>query len=179
MRKMELIIDTETTGIPQRIYGKLASPRNLPAYDHARIVQIAWIVNGNSREYTIRPESFEIKNSEIHGITQEFAENTGVDISHAFDSLTSDLKQCNLIVAHNLDFDRSIILSEAYRLNHPLYAVIKEFPGYCTMKSYNPDSYKKLTEVYRALTGVTRTQKHNALDDAEMALVIYRKLTGK
>jgi len=131
-KRVSLILDTETTGlVPRDLYGRNKSYEETSLYDGCRIVQICWIINDFendliSRTYTVMPDGFVIpeESSKIHGITQEAAMQTGISITCVMEKLCSDIKQYSpkRLVAHNLDFDYHVLMSELYRMTkRPVY----------------------------------------------------------
>ena len=116
-----MVFDTETTGL----FSRNANPEHYQMFDNARMVEIAWDIYDktgqliNRESYIITPQGFTISESSIniHGITNEMAHSTGVNIQVVFDRLEVILKDVVTIVAHNFSFDNAIILSELYRLN--------------------------------------------------------------
>lgn len=116
-----MVFDTETTGL----FSRNASPEHYQMFNNARMVEIAWDIYDNTGElinresYIIKPHEFTIPESSIniHGITNEMAHSTGVNIQVVFDRLEVVLKDVVTIVAHNFSFDNAIVLSELYRLN--------------------------------------------------------------
>ena len=121
-----LVFDTETTGLPSKPKGfdKYYSYNKLEHYKNSRIVSICWNTYENnnlvnSQYHIIKPGDFEIDNGsyacKINGITQQIAIKDGIDILDVFEKLHSDLFHSDVIVAHNLLFDKHILLSELYR----------------------------------------------------------------
>ena len=116
-----IVIDTETTGL----FARNSNPENYELFNNARMVEIAWEIytsDGvlvNSESYIIKPYDFVIPESAIaiHGITNEEAQSTGIQITNVFDRLLVVLKDVNIIVAHNFPYDNAIILAELYRHN--------------------------------------------------------------
>lgn len=120
---MYLIIDTETTGLPQtRGFDKWYDPKEHEYYDSSRLVQIAWkVLDKNFEElwrenYIVRRDGFSIENSEFHGITNEMTDTQGVPLDTIFETLYTMLLECEYIVAHNLAFDEHVILNHTYRI---------------------------------------------------------------
>jgi len=96
--------------------------RDLQAFDEARLVSIAWVLEAAdgskiNRSYLIRPEGFEIPAvaTGIHGITTEMALANGVDFATMAVQLDEDLADTELLVAHNVEFDKAILKSELFR----------------------------------------------------------------
>lgn len=186
----KIVFDTETTGLPIRKDGfnNYYDPSLTHCYDNSRLVQLGYIVldkdNKEIKRYTsiIRPHKFRIENSEIHGITHNMAENTGLEIIDVLATFFEDVKGCDTLVAHNIKFDYHIIMSEIYRAD--LKDMIREFGNkrlYCTMteskKLYSLPKSPKLTELFALLyEGKKWNQIHDAMDDAECCMLCYVKM---
>jgi DNA polymerase III epsilon subunit-like protein len=140
---MALIIDVETTGLPKcdnLSFGQLPSYEDLSSYEGARVVQVSMMLCNEHFEeiefndYVVKAD-FIIGNSSFHGITNEISETNGTLFSKIAEKISVYLKQVSHIVAHNANFDISIINSELYRLG--LYSIIDEINAkriLCTMK---------------------------------------------
>ena len=104
-----LIFDTETTGIPNY---KL--PVNHPSQpyivqlaallcdDDARtLAQLNVIIRSDmTNRFTIPPEL-----AKIHGISQELSDQAGVKWDNALTLFNDLYDNCDMLVAHNIDFD--------------------------------------------------------------------------
>ncbi len=51
----------------------------------------------------------------IHGITNSKAFNSGIPIVRVLDKFMLAVKQADLLVAHNIDFDWKVVAAEFYR----------------------------------------------------------------
>lgn len=180
---MYLIFDTETTGLP--IFNKTGvyrfpSYRYLNKYNTSRIVSISWIVANEKREqikhayHVIRPLDFTIDNSskavEIHGITAEIANEKGISWHTMYDEFIQDLVNCETIVAHNIQFDISVLLSEMHRYNKDFgISTLLNKKRICTMKmgkdTMNLVKLPKLSELYEFLYNEPIENAHNASYD--------------
>ncbi len=201
MSKYLFIFDTETTGLPSR--------RNIPPdifneYNNCRIVQIAWALykpDGtlvNEESYIIRPDGFTIpkESMQVHKITNRMALQEGVSIGTVIEKLSyifANYDICSLI-AHNISFDDTIVLSEMYRYLDLL--LINEICNYedvfnlieiwksktkqCTMQMGTEPSkpYIKLVNLYTKLFGTIPTDTlHRADADVRVCADVYFKLT--
>lgn len=120
-KNYRLTIDSETTGLPIKKGDSYADYKECIYYDTSRIVQLSWICTyGNkiilSRNYIVKIKNIEIKNSHIHGITNQKCETEGIDLQIILDQLNTDLSDTKMIIGYNLEFDLNIIKSEIYRL---------------------------------------------------------------
>lgn len=196
-----IVLDVETTGIPRyakrRCKARFADPRDIEAYRYSRIVSIAWLILDpvthrpiHSRYFVIRPYDFWVHpaSTAIHGISHEDARQQGYSLKYTvLPKLFRDIEtfQVHTMVAHNIEFDKSIILSELYRLKVRARDVllVKRLKEVCTMKCgqkrLGMARYPSLTCLYEALTGDARqeSEAHNALHDANACAVIFTKLT--
>jgi DNA polymerase-3 subunit epsilon len=165
---MILALDTETTG-------KADFNSGYRAEHQPRIVQLAAILLDDKLE--------EEEASAIHGITTEFADKVGVSIKTVLSFLGQMKRSAEIYVAHNIDFDRLIVLSEFYRAFGD-GAEIPEGRCFCTMKAMvghcklpgNYGDYKrpKLTEAYRHAFGSEFEGAHDALADVRACVRVFQ-----
>ena len=125
--------------------------------------------------------------SKIHGITHEMACKFGVLLSNACYIFRDLAKKADVIIAHNIEFDQSIISKAMHDEGLP------EMPWgeriiRCTMKTAtNIVKAKKtgfgkgykwptLTETHLHFYGTGVTDAHTAMADAAACLNVYHKL---
>jgi len=107
-----LFFDTETTGLPRK--------RGVSALDDANVwpdlVTISWQIFEDrelvrKESHIVKPDGFKIpaESVKFHGITTEFAEDHGKPLCDVLIPFSEDVKSCNIIVAHNLEFDKNVI----------------------------------------------------------------------
>lgn len=183
-----MIIDTETTGLPNMLgFDSYYNPSLVEKYDSSRMIELGYVIYDNKqrliKEYSslVKPDRFTINNSEIHGITQEDAERDGKSIINVLNDLSKDLTDVHLIVAHNVNFDINIILSECYRSGHNnLVKKIKSINTYCTAKASRCiyGKHLKLIDLYEKLHGKDINQEHRALSDAKYCSECYFSLNN-
>lgn len=183
-----LFFDTETTG---KYDFKL--PPDHPI--QPRLVQLAAILrdgDGKARatvDVIIKPENWHISEevARIHGITEEIAINFGVPVRTAAFLFNNLCYQADLLVAHNLDFDRSVLLSVYHSLG--VGNRLARMNRFCTMRTAAPvlklsngnqqdkHSYKwpKLQECMRFFFG-EEFAGHNALEDTIACMRVYDAL---
>ncbi len=161
-----LIFDTETTGLPR----DKNMPANLEAKNWPDLVSLSWKVYEDgacksTNSFIIQPDGWIIPQeaTRIHGISQEAA-MAGVPLSKAMDAFCKDLAICSVVIAHNLSFDKQVVLNALrWRLGKktvdwsPLADVCTgilstnelklQFSGRNTSGSYKMPSLK---ELYRA-----------------------------
>lgn len=117
-----LIFDTETTGLPKnKQLAAFLEKGNWPD-----LVSICWKVFDESgvcldtHSYIVKPEGWTIPQSAtmIHGISQESAMNTGINLKTVMELFADDVSQASTIIAHNLAFDKQVIMNALFwRLN--------------------------------------------------------------
>jgi DNA polymerase-3 subunit epsilon len=115
----------------------------------------------------------------IHGITNERAKEFGVMAFHALYVVQNLLKRCELVVAHNHQFDWFVLQGEFARESIDLPAR----DGFCTMKAMTPicklpgtyDKYKwpRLGEAYQHAFKKELKGAHDAMADVRACKEIY------
>lgn len=187
-----LVIDTETTGLPQRSYGRMPDPRNVGKYATARLLELGYAVYCpagkllRSRALLVRPEGFEVQGTEFHGITAEVAAE-GAPVAEVLEELTEELEAAAVVVAHNMEFDANVLAAEWHRLERNTatraaarrgLAALNGATKVCTMKDFlQPgERWPRLPALHRALTGKASTQAHRALPDALLCAECYFRL---
>lgn len=190
-----LIFDTETTGLP---------PKNTPTNHSDKwpyILQLSWaIYNDETKEVEeekdnlisigthipISPEA-----TAIHGITSELSRAKGVPIEVALFDFKHAANRCGKIVAHNLEFDKNMLLVELHR--NRLYHMVFPPVEYCTMKEGTiicklvkiwkngqvMFKYPKLIELYHSLFGndvPSPVGLHNAKVDVDVCMKCYIRM---
>jgi len=114
-----LFFDTETNGLPKNRYAPYTSTEMWP-----HVIQISWqIVDTDSwqvikeEDHFLKPRAVWDKEAErIHQIPESIAKNFGKDPVDVFKLLKDDLLLCSSMVAHNMTFDKTAIMSELQRL---------------------------------------------------------------
>jgi DNA polymerase III epsilon subunit-like protein len=196
-----LVFDTETTGLPE----KKASIYEYKKWPY--IIQISYIIYDFSlndisiKDYYIKidndteisPESFS-----KHKITREILDNKGLNIIDVMNEFNNELKLCDIVVGHNVSFDKRMVFVECLRnkieQNFTTFKDKKKIikPEYCTMKNTkefcnfikfdsNNKSYLKypsLTELYTKLFPHNNIPEnlHNSLVDILITLRCYIKI---
>ena len=195
------VFDLETTGLPQRkSFNSYYSFKDFSKFAKARIVSIAWSIYENkhkimSKYHIIRPNDFEIIDNSIatsiNNITNDIAKSKGVDFTNVIEELIIDLENVELLVAHNLKFDKNILLAELHHIGrYDLIQKILLISTFCTMKHgknitrlHNPRypkdfKYPKLTELYFHFFGHEFINAHNAEVDVNACAKCYQKIIG-
>ena len=183
------VFDTETSGLPiVKGFNNYYDYNDVNKYDNSRLLSICWYIyedNNLIKKYYnfIKHLDFTIDNNsvacKINKITQELVNKKGIKIVDMFTELKNDLDSCNLIVAHNFNFDKHILLSELYRCN--LIDIIQMFLNkehYCTMlngknitkikfKNSNMLKPPKLSELYYHYFNKDFDNAHDAESDVK------------
>ena len=191
-----LVFDTETTGLP---------PKNTPTNQTDKsphVIQLSWAIYNDETKEIEEEKDFIIslgthilispESTAIHGITSELSRARGIPIEVALFDFKHAANRCGRIVAHNLEFDKNMIIVEYYR-NRIFHSV---FPPseYCTMKhgtticklvktwddGRTSAKFPKLIELYHGLFGTDIPSPiglHNAKVDVDVCLKCYVKMT--
>lgn len=181
---MQFVFDVETTGLPRRGAGF----REIDAFDNARLLSISWIIvhNGVPIEqsyFLVRPEGFEIseESTRIHGISRKLAMEVGLSMHQVLKMADQALTRCRVLVAHNINFDKSILLSEFWRAGQQ-EAIDRVFnrAHVCTMLKgkdvMGVRKFPKLAELYRHLYNEDITNAHDAQYDTLYCYKCYVRL---
>lgn len=117
-----LVLDTETTGL----IPKLACDLDKKPY----IIQLAYVIYDLSANIIVETYNQYIRlddatkltetTTKITGITLDILVSQGIDIVDALVSLYYAYRKCNEIVAHNISFDKEVILIELERHYHAM-----------------------------------------------------------
>lgn len=183
---MYLFFDTETTGIPKNYKAPVTDLKNWP-----RLVQLAWLItdnNGNeakAAEYIIKPDGFSIPEeaSRIHGITDEYANRSGVDLKPVLEEIKADISKALVLIAHNMQFDEKILGAEFLRmgdLNHidtkPRECTMLSSTNFCEIPGPYGNKWPKLQELHARLFQEGFDDAHNALADVRACSKCYFEL---
>jgi len=190
-----LAFDVETTGLPA---GK---PQVYETHRWPFIVQFSWMVYDTScnklrkiEDHIIRlPEGLGIcpESTAIHGITTEQMLSEGENINRILDMFMDDVQSCTILIAHNLKFDKSVVMVEQIRNNYTTLLSDLRKQEYCTMmkgrlaagiRVYNryfkrmEYKYPKLVELHSKLFNSKPNNLHNSLIDILVCFRCFGKL---
>lgn len=173
---MYLILDTETTGIPD--FTKPADAEGQP-----RVASVAMIfcdrdLSVQAEWYTlIKPDGWEMppEAGSINGLTTERLTAEGIPMLIPLLVYAAAIDDGKIVVAHNQRFDTKMMRGELRRVSmDDRYAKTWTL---CTMTLARPlCSRAKLSIVHQELCGEYLDGAHNALNDARACLAILRKL---
>ena len=189
-----LVFDVETTGLPKKYKPSIDELNMWP-----HIVQISWIVYSiddmdllSLDDHIIKlPENMSIpeESTKIHGISNEIMNEKGEDLMNILYKFYNALSKAQVLVAHNLQFDKSMVQVESSRLGLS-YTSFNNIAEFCTMQygdkicnlkrknKYNREvsKFPKLIELYQKLFNETPNNLHNSLNDVLVCFRCYFKL---
>ena len=132
-----------------------------------------------------------IEASNVHGITNERMRVEGIDINLILDIFTKDMLDSQIIVAHNLTFDKTIVQAEYLRNKRINWLGRHRKMEYCTMKrSLNicniykkniytgerTKKYPKLMELHKYWFNTIPNNLHNSLIDIFVCFRCYHQM---
>lgn len=169
---MIIVFDTETTGLTLHPAAPLAKQPRIIEFgcallDRGEVVRTANLF--------INPgEPLDERITKITGITDDDLADAPPFTAH-LPELESLFRSASVVMAHNLPFDKAMLMNELERVS------ARSFPWpkteVCTVGLYkelwgrNP----KLTELYADVTGTPLAQTHRALDDVLALVEIIQK----
>jgi DNA polymerase III epsilon subunit-like protein len=156
-----LLLDTETNGLPKNRYAPPSTPNNWPA-----ILQLSWatyMLSPDGRTLTqesVRDLGLALPADEpwnpdaaaVHGISEAEA-RSGTPVREGLLELQTALHTANVVVAHNLAFDKPILRAAAHRVGIRDFWPSRGLGGIqelCTMEGTRdllrlPSSHEKAT----------------------------------
>lgn len=189
-----LIFDTETTGLPIDYKGSIYNSDNWPY-----IVQLSYILFDCTQnkiiinvDDIIKVKNIPVSSTEIHQITQNISDTKGISIKEALNRFNTVAKQATRLIAHNIQFDKKLIIVESIR--NKIASVFVTKPSiYCTMKTTidlckiekkcqdgtKYFKYPTLSELYHHLFSIFPKGTHNAKNDILICLRCYYYLEYK
>lgn len=187
--KRLLFFDTETTGLPRNYNAPVTDLGNWP-----RLVQLSWIVtdaNGEElkvKDFIIKPDGFTIpeESSRVHGITTEIANRDGSPLKTVIEDFISDLETVDMIVGHNVEFDKKIVGAELLRCNiqsgsldKRTVCTMKTSTNYCALPGKYGYKWPTLQELHNKLFGESFDDAHNSLNDIKATKKCYFELKNR
>ena len=118
-----MVFDTETTGLPQT---KILNPDTFDLWPH--IVQFSYILFDLSDNDIVRTKDYIVKlpksisipeeSTNIHGITNQMSIKKGEPIERLLKEFFYYLREVDLIIGHNINFDIDMVKVELLRIIH-------------------------------------------------------------
>lgn len=181
-----IAFDFETSGLP--VGRRPLTPETVGQYDTCRAVSLSAARFSNrgrlmdTFDAIIQPLDFEISQGsiDVHGITKDHAMREGRPFTEVFlDFMKFVGPRSRNLIAHNAQFDTSVLKSEMIRNNIDLN-LIEDFNFRCTLKMYKERFLKpiKLGVLYKELFGVDFENAHNSLADCIACGRVYPYLLG-
>ena len=184
-----IAFDFETSGLPTGRRNVEVTSETLNNFDNCRAVSLsAARFSSKGRlidtfDAIVQPDNFQIgeRSIEVHGITQEMAERNGRPFTEVFTDFIKFIgPRTTTLVAHNAQFDKSVLRSEVIRhgLNE---ALLDKFNFVCTLQIYKERFLKpiKLGVLYNELFGEDFENAHNSLADCIACGRVYPFLMGQ
>lgn len=145
-----IFFDTETTGLPKnRNICPLSQKDNWP--DLVSISYKVYNFDGNNKslikkiDKIIKPNGWNIplESVKFHKITQQIAEENGNELSNVIKEFIEDIKDTYLIIAHNLEFDKNVIINVGFwRLGINIKDIWPTEAEFCSYKEYKEEGMK-------------------------------------
>lgn len=174
-----VVLDLETTW--------LMGPEALPVDQQPKIIEVGVAVLSKTKGLK-KLDSFRSlvnpgipipeESVKITGITDEMVAKAP-SFPGVYTRLVDLFFGCRVLVAHNLPFDRAVLVKELERIGRPY-----QFPWppehICTVEEtehlvdQNEGKWFKQQELYELATGEAANQTHRALDDVEQLITILR-----
>lgn len=197
-----LVFDTETTGLPVRTKDN-KSPSIYDTTSWPYIIQLSFILYDTEKhrilidqDHIIKiPNHCELteKSVEMHGITRDKSQKEGVDITEAINLFNICLKSADMIVAHNISFDKQMILVECIRYRITCLFKFKEreqffctmrksvdlckIPAICKKTQETYYKFPRLSELHQLLFNEDPKNTHNSFVDILICLRCYIMMT--
>jgi DNA polymerase III epsilon subunit-like protein len=184
-----IAFDFETSGLPRGRRNTKVTPETLHLFDGCRAVSLSaarFSQRGrliDTFDAIIKPEDFVIGEDSfaVHGISHEKALKEGRPFTEVFiDFLKFVGPRTKTLVAHNAQFDISVLYSEMLR--HQLNTEqVDTFVFRCTLELYKERFLGtiKLTKLYEDIFGEEFDNAHNSLADAIACGRVYPYLIGQ
>jgi DNA polymerase III epsilon subunit-like protein len=184
-----IAFDFETSGLPRGRRNTKVTKETLSNFDGCRAVSLSaarFSQRGRlikTFDAIIRPDDFVIgeDSTAIHGITHERAVKEGQPFTEVFwDFMDFIGPRTTTMVAHNAQFDVSVLQSEMLRHGLP-ESQIENLVFRCTLELYKERflSTIKLTKLYADIFGEEFDNAHNSLADSIACGKVYPFLIGQ
>jgi DNA polymerase-3 subunit epsilon len=202
-----LVFDTETTGLAPK--GQSPSYSNVDKFPH--IVQFSYIFYDTETMEIVQKNDNVIKiplhivigeeSTKIHGITNEISRTSGIDIQTVLSEFMCLFSIADLVVAHNLEFDKNMLIVELLRLpqteanlfsiglisSHKKYYctmqegmylcnIKKTYVTFVTKETKEYIKFPSLFELYKHLFNEEPVNLHNSFNDIVACLRCFHKI---
>jgi DNA polymerase-3 subunit epsilon len=195
-----LIFDTETTGKADFKADPIAPQQPKLVQLGALLVDLSTGRELGSCDLIVYPSSWEIPQEValIHGVTQQMAEEVGLDLDHVINVFNGMVAPADIIVCHNTAFDTIIMRRAQAMVDLALKRndIVDPFEGkpiICTMKAATPvvqkrskrplhnEDYKwpKLVECMKFFFDEELEGAHNAIVDCRATARVLIELVGR
>lgn len=197
-----LFFDTETNGLPT---DRNAFTRDTEKWPH--ILQISWTLKSYQRNdekvegriissethYIHLPDAvpFNDRSAAIHNISESVVRKAA-ESRDVLERFKKDAQSADVLIAHNLAFDKPVLMAEYYRINPNESFAWLPTTDYCTMEQTkstlrlptrfarpnDPWKNPRLTELYEWLfkTAPTKEQLHTADGDVVVLIACFEEL---
>lgn len=180
MTKTICFFYVETNGLHNT--NNMVTKKNL--YLFARPVIISYIIGSvkdnlftenKNIKLIIKPRCMYIEESTIqfHNITNEIAQNNGIDPEECINIFLNDLKKVDIIISHNINFHLKTIIAEAVKYN--IFVNFNKFLIIDINDFYHNYGFIKLIELGNHLN----IKKIDTLSKIELVKVTFFKLYSK
>ena len=187
-----LVFDTETNGLPKGINPSITETHNWP-----HILQISFILYDDEthnildiQDHLIKVDDnieISIECTKIHGITRSKCNKKGIPITDAIDLFNAAIQKADLVVGHNVSFDKRIIMVECIRqkkaqyftrfgVRKAEYCTMKTTTELCAIEKINMTTgekyfkYPNLSELHEKLFGNKPKGTHDSMADILICL---------
>jgi len=181
---MYLFFDTSANGVPKDWKAPINNPFNWP-----RMIHLSWLVYNKDRELTssrndvIKPKGFTITESaeKKHKISQQMAEESGINIKEALIPFAEALKEAKYIICFNQTFNNGVVGAELYRasISHSLekgnsYCLMEEATWFCKIEKDGPGyKWPSLQEIHQKIYGAKYDNPGEAQTDVAVTALSF------
>ena len=140
------------------------------------------------KDFIIKPDGFTIpeESSRVHGITTEIANRDGSPLKTVIEDFIFDLETVDMIVGHNVEFDKKIVGAELLRCNiqskslgKRTVCTMKSSTNYCALPGKYGYKWPTLQELHNKLFGESFEDAHNSLNDIKATKKCFFELKNR
>jgi len=184
-----LVFDTETSGI---VDAKKDIISDNTIHDLPYIVQFSFMLFDTDTfkytefDYVIKcPINIPLSAVNIHGITDDISRVRGFEFKDVLDIFNICMNQCDLLIAHNVEFDVTMLQIECFRLDctfnitKPIYCTMKSTTALCRIPQLHGRGgikWPRLSELHEYLFHEQANNLHDSMIDVIICLRCYIKL---